>query len=48
MERSKLEWSDGHHSDVADITRLQEYLLVLRGTFEHDPELTKLPGTKKK
>lgn len=49
MERSKLNWSEEHiGSDVADLSRLKDYLTSLRNTFESDPELNSLSGTQKR
>ena len=32
---------------MTDVARMKDYLLSLRGSFENDPETTKLPGVKK-
>jgi len=29
------------------LTRFKDYLLSLKGTYENDPEITRLPGTSK-
>ena len=35
--RSKLQWSDGQNTDIVDLSRFKEYLLSLKGAYEHDP-----------
>jgi hypothetical protein len=47
VERSKLAWHEEQPGDVVDLARLKDYLLALRRSSEHDPEVTQLPGVKK-
>ena len=42
-----MSWSDPHGTDLADLARHKDYLLSLKGSYESDPEINRLPGPSK-